>query len=330
MQGIQTVADLTGGNFFRVMGQPDRFFGFVEDAVSGVYHLGVEAPSGTPKGRNFTLAARVKQPNVTVHASRVAVLAAPAAPVPVETQLQNAVMRAEPRYGVPVTVGTVARMGAAAGAVDIGANIDVPGTVMGPLSMEFGLVNSAGKILTGKKTLTAPGSGQNYRVSLSLPVPAGKYQLRFAVADADGHVGSVNRQVDAELAHVGPFVVSDLMTAWSGADNKPQFLALEELPASASTLNTFLEIYPSAGAAAPDLRVEWTIVGDSVQPVADQVAVPVSGAGRLTVQGNFPLATLPAGTYEVRATLLVGGKAVGSTSTTVRKVEKGPTRRATR
>jgi hypothetical protein len=324
MQGIQTVADLTGGNFFRVMGQPDRFFGFVEDAVSGVYHLGVEAPSGTPTTRNFTLAAHVKQPNVTVHASRVAVLAAPAAPMPVDTQLQDAVTRAQPRYGVPVSVGTSVRLGEAAGTISVGANIEVPGTVVGPLTMEFGLVNPAGKMMMGKKTLPATTNGLNYRVTLSLPVPTGKYQLRLAVADADGHVGSVNRPIDAELAHVGPFVVSDLLTAWSGADNKLQFLALEELPAAAATLNTFLEIYPAPGATPPpDLRVEWTIVGDSVQPVADQVAVPVSGSGRLTVQGSFPLATLPAGTYEIRATLLVGGKPAGTTSTTVRKVDKG-------
>jgi len=324
MQGIQTVADLTGGNFFRVMGQPDRFFGFVEDAVSGVYHLGVEAPSGSPTSRNFTLAARVKQQNLTVHASRVAVLAAPAAPVPVDTQLRNAVAKAEPRYGVPVTVGTAVRLGEAPGSIAIGANIEVPGTVVGPLTMEFGLVNSEGKMLTGRKTVAATTNGLDYRVALSLPVPAGQYQLRFAVADSDGHVGSINRPIDAQLAHVGPFTVSDLLTAWSGADHKPQFLALDELPAGASTLHTFLEIYGEpAGVPASDLRVEWTIVGESAQPVADQVAVPVAGPSRMTVQSSFPLATLPRGTYEIRATLLVAGKSVGSTSTTFRKIDGG-------
>ena len=324
MQGIETVADLTGGNFWRVMGQPDRFFGFVELATSGVYHLGVEAPAGSLPGRNFTLAARVKPSGFTVHANRVAILPAPVRTVPVDEQLQEAVAKGVPNYGVPVAVATVVRRGDTATSIDVGANLEVPASTPGPLTVVFGLVDMAGKMRTGRKTIEAPAGGGNYRASLSLPVAVGRYRLRFGVADATGQVGSIDMPVTAQLARVGPFLTSDVMTSWSGADGKLQFLALEEVPPTATGLRTFLELYAAPDAPAPaDVRVQWSVIGSALQPVAEQSVVPVQATDRLTAPGQFALDSLAAGTYEIRATVLVAGRAVGTVSTTIRKVEKG-------
>ncbi|HEY6358243.1 MAG TPA: VWA domain-containing protein, partial [Vicinamibacterales bacterium] len=60
-EGLITLTEATGGDFYRVIGLPDPAFQRVTIATSGVYHLGIEAPSGSPPGRNFTLAARVKR-----------------------------------------------------------------------------------------------------------------------------------------------------------------------------------------------------------------------------------------------------------------------------
>ena len=109
--GLQNIAGATGGDFYRVIGQPDRFFGFVADAISSVYHLGVEAPPDSTPGREFKLSVRVKRSDVTVRSNRVALHDAPAAPVPVDAQLQAVVARGEPKYGVPMAVGAVIRPG---------------------------------------------------------------------------------------------------------------------------------------------------------------------------------------------------------------------------
>jgi VWFA-related protein len=324
MQGIQTVADMTGGNFWRVMGQPDRFFGFVALATSGVYHLGVEAPAGSAPGRDFTLAARVKRSGLTVHVSRVAVLAAPPVAVPVEDQLRAALAKGVPNYGVPITVATVLRRGATANVIEVGANVEVPTSTPGPLTVTFGLLDASGKLRTGRKTVDPPASGASYRVSLSLPVSPGNYRLRFAVADAQGQVGSLDTPVTAQLERVGTLLASDVMTAWNGADGTPQFLALEEVPAAATGLHTFLELYPGSDAPPPsDVRVQWSVLGSAPQPAAEQVVVPVRATDRLTAAGQFALDALPPGTYEIRATVLVAGRAVGTVSTTFRKLEKG-------
>src|SRR5579864_6333818 len=323
-EGLITMTEATGGDFYRVIGLPDLAFQRLAIATSGIYHLGIEAPPGSAAGRNFRLAARVKRSGLTVHVNRVAVAPAPTVVVPVDDQLQASVAKGLPNYGVPVAVATVVRRGDTAAVIDVDANVEVPASALGPLTMMFGLLDGAGKLETGRKTIDAPASGGTYRVSLSLPVVPGTYRLRFAVADASGHVGSIDAPVTAQLGHVGPFLSSDVMTSWSGVDGKPQFLALEEVPATATDLNTFLELYPASDAPLPpDVRVQWSVIGSAQQPAAEQSVVPAHTTDRLTAAGQFPLDSLAPGTYELRATVLVAGQAVGTVSTTFRKADKG-------
>lgn len=323
-EDLITMTEETGGDFYRVIGLPDSAFQRVAIATSGVYHLGVEAPPGSAPGRNFTLAARVKRSAVTVHANRVAVLAAPTAPVPVDEQLHAAVAKGVPNYGVPVSVATVVRRGDNSTQVDVDANLEVPAGTPGPLIVMFGLLDAGGTLRTGRKTIEAPETGGSYHVSLSLPVSPGGYRLRLGVADGSGHVGSIDAPVTAELDRVGPFLTSDVMTSWSGADGKPQFPALEEVPPTVTGLHTLLELYPASDAdLSADVRVQWSVIRSGLRPAAEQSAVPVRTTDRLTAAGQFTLEDLTPGTYEIRATILVDGRAVGTVSTTFRKSDKG-------
>jgi hypothetical protein len=324
MLGVQTIADLTGGNFYRVIGTPDSAFNRVALASSAVYHLGVEAPPESGPGRDFAAAARVKRDGVTVHANRHAIAPAPVVTASVDDQLKAGIAMGALSYEVPLTLATVLRRGTSATQLDLGANVEVPAGVTGPLTVMFGLVDAKGALRTGRTVLAAPADGGDYRLSLSLPVSPGAYRLRFAVADAAGHVGSLGTGVNAALGRAGPFLVSDVLTSWSGADGKPQFLALEEVPTTATNLRTFLELYAAPGTPTPtDVRVQWIVIGGTVQPVAEQSVVPVRSTDRLTAAGQFPLAALPVGAYEIRATVLVDGAPVGTVSTTIRKADQG-------
>ncbi|HEY6359222.1 MAG TPA: hypothetical protein VIX35_13310, partial [Vicinamibacterales bacterium] len=288
------------------------------------YHLGVEAPPDSHPGRDFALAARVKRSGVTVHANRHAVAPAPAVTASVDEQLQAGVAKGALSYGVPVTLATVLRRGTSATQLELGANVEVPAGVAGPLTVMFGLVDAAGALRTGRTVVAAPAAGGDYRLSLSLPVAPGVYRLRFAVADATGRVGSLGTGVTAALGRVGPFLVSDVLTSWSGAAGKSQFLALEEVPATATGLRTYLELYQAPEAPMPtNVRVQWTVIGSAVQPAMEESVVPVRTTDRLTAAGQFGLETLPTGPYEIRATVFVDGAAIGTVSTTIRKVERG-------
>jgi VWFA-related protein len=321
MSGVQTVAEMTGGNFYRVIGTPDPFFNRVAVASSAIYHLGVEAPADSVPGRDFVLAARVTRPGLTVHANRHAIAPSPAVVVPIDDQLRASVAKGEPHYAVPIRVATALRRAESAGVLDLGVSVEVPATVNGPLNVMFGLVDAAGTLRTGRKTVERPTDGTSYRLSLSLPVAPGTYRLRFAVADSSDNVGSVDTGVTAQLNQVGPFQTSDLLTSWSGADGKPQFLALEEVPSAAVGLRTFLELYPPADAPIPpDVGVRVSLLtNDRTPAIEEHDVVPAATNGILHANAEFALDKLAPGTYLLRATVLVAGKAVGTVSTTIRK-----------
>jgi VWFA-related protein len=321
--GLENIAGATGGNFYNVAGQPDRFFGFVATAMSAVYHLGVEAPAGSAPGREFKLSARVKRAGVTVRANRLAMQDAVAAPVSVDAQLESVANKGELKYGVPIAVGAVIRPGKTAEEIALGVNIEVPAGVPGPLRVQFAAVDEKGKSRTGKHTLSAPGSGGGYRLSFSVPVPPGSYRLRVGIADADGQVGSIDLPVAAQLSRVGPFRMSDILSAWIGADGRPQFLSLGNVPPVATSLVAGVELVFAQEAAPPTgVRVTWAIVTESGQPVAQQTVDAVPAGNRLNAQTQVSVSSLPAGTYELRATVLIANQAAGGTSVSFRKSDK--------
>jgi len=260
---------------------------------------------------------------VTVRANRLAMQDATAAPVPVDAQLDSVVTKGELKYGVPIAVGTAIRPGRTAEEIALGVNIEVPVVVAGPLSVVFAAVDDKGKSLTGRHTLSAQAGGSSYRLSFSIPVPTGSYRLRVGVADADGHVGGLDLPVVAELNRVGPFRMSDILMAWTGADAKPQFLSLGNVPSAASNLAMGLELALAQESAPPSgVRVTWTIVAETGQTVAEQSVGAAIAGNRLHAQAQVPVASLPAGTYELRATVLVANQVVGVTSTSFRKADK--------
>ena len=322
-QGIENIAGATGGDFYRLVGQPDRFFGFVADAMSAVYHLGVEMPPTSAPGREFKLSARVRRSGVTVRANRVALQDVVTAPEPVDAQLQAVVTKGELKYGVPIALGTVIRPGKTADVVALGVNVEVPSSVPGPLTVLFAAVDDKGQSRTGKHTLSAQPNGAGYRLSFSIPMPSGSYRLRVGIADADGQVGGIDMPVAAQLKRIGSLRISDILTAWTGGDTKPQFLSLAKVPAAASSLLMGLELVPDPGAAPPsDVRVTWTIVTESDQKVAEQTIPAALAQNRLNAQTQVSVASLPAGMYELRATILIANQAAGVTSMPFRKADK--------
>jgi hypothetical protein len=96
------------------------------------------------------------------------------------------------------------------------------------------------------------------------------------------------------------------------------------MPATAIGVRSYLELYQAPDAPMPtNVRVQWSVIGSAVQPAMEESVVPVRTTDRLTAAGQFALETLPPGAYEIRATVFVDGTAIGTVSTTIRKVERG-------
>lgn len=332
LSGMQNVADMTGGGFYRVIGNADPSFERVAIASSAVYRLGVEPLNDTAPGRQFAVTASVKRTGLTVMANRHAVapdpnspptnpVATPVRPLSTEEQLRLAIGGRELHRDVPIRIGTARRRDSAGGEIGVAVDIQIPARVAGPLTAMFGTIDAAGAVRGGRLDLAPPAGGGDYRAMLILPIPAGTERLRIAAADASGAIGSVEATVTPTLDVIGPFTVSDLLTSWVDAERRSQFIAIDELPAGAQVLQAALELYPPAGVpAATDVSVILSLTSaDPSRPVVEQDVPAAPVDGRLRAAAEFSVADLPAGTYTLRAAVFIDGKAVGTKRTAITK-----------
>jgi hypothetical protein len=322
LAGLETVADMSGGNFFHVIGSADPFFARVKAAAGAVYRLGIEPPAGSTPGADYLVAVTVNRPGVSVHANHraVATSAAAAPALSADEALRAAIGSGQPQYGVPIRVATALRRTPSLQQIDLGVTVELTSTASGPMTLMFSLVDPSGQSKSGKKVIPASPDG-TFIATFAMPVDPGEYHLRFAAADGAGAIGSLVAPVTVKLPAAGTFNVSDLLTSWSGSDGTPQFFALDELPAAAKTLNASLEIYPPAGAATPDdAHVTFALYKDgSDSPVAEHDASADEGNDMLHAAADFDLDDVPAGSYVLRAKIFVGDKQVGSASTRITK-----------
>ena len=80
LQQAQTLAEFSGGQFFRVVGQADRFYQRVLTSASAIYRLGVDLPKAAPRDGNYKIAVTVKRRGARVFASRHAAPPPPKTP----------------------------------------------------------------------------------------------------------------------------------------------------------------------------------------------------------------------------------------------------------
>ena len=324
MSAVQTMTDMSGGSFYRVIGQPDRFFDRVAIASSAVYRLGVEPLANTVAGREFTVSATVKRRGLTVLANRhaiapdaaaaaaAALTAAPKA-MSIEDRLRLAIGAGERHRAIPIRMETTLRRSATAGQIDASVHIVIPATATGPLTLMFGAFDAAGGTRSGSREASRPADGGDYRLSFVIPISAGTHRLRLAAADRTGAIGSVEGVVNAALDALGPFTASDVILMAEDASGRAQPAAIELAPGTRS-VQAGIELYGRPGAAeAGDVNVLMSVTSDDPrQPALEQDIVPVREGEILRAAAAFPVTELPAGRYTVRATVLVDGKAVGS------------------
>jgi hypothetical protein len=161
-------------------------------------------------------------------------------------------------------------------------------------------------------------AGEDYQLAFPIGVAPGAYRLRFAVADAAGNIGSVEQGVNARLARLGAVSVSDLVTTWAGADGSQRFLALETVPAAATSVRAFLELYPEGGSPSLEVRFAVLKAGESA-PVLEETRTPLPEGNALAAGIDIPVGTLAAGSYMLRATVVEAGVATGTVTTSFRK-----------
>ena len=321
--GVQTLAAAAGGETFKVVGQAERFFERILAETSGLYRLGVEVPAVRSDQRFVDVKVSVARPRLTVRANRHALTPGGGSAVlePIETTLRTRLAQGGMAFGVPVALATAMRRGSTADERQLAVEVEVPASVRGPLTAMFALVNASGTIVqSGRREVTVPPSGEDYRITFGVPLAPGHHRLRLAVADASGNIGSIQRAIPPQLPRLGSVRTSDLLVGWAGTNGVSRFLALDRLPDGASTLRVSLELYPDSAGAASWIRVDLTLLhGNDGTPVVTRNIIPVSNADRLTASALLPVGVLTPGSYTIQATILESEKPVGSLSAVFRK-----------
>jgi VWFA-related protein len=315
---LQTLADMSGGTFERVIADAGGAFRRAALSGSAVYRLGVEAPAGTRGSQPFIVGATVNREGVTLRVNRHTILPDVATEAAPAAKVAAAIRSGTSYYAVPVRVG-VSRRRASGDQIELALDVDVPAPASGPMRVTIGVLDQRGALRQGTRTIE-PSAPTGYRQTITMPVATGAYRVRVAAQDAAGSVGSVSAEVDVRLNAMGPFTASDLLTWCKDSSGRPQMLALDGIPAGATTLSAGVELYAAAGAAVPkDLSVRLAVISAGAPaPIAEVDLIPrVDGAVR-RAEATLPLAGLPPGSYVLRATVSGDGTRLGDVSTTIR------------
>lgn len=335
INGLQTMTEMLGGNFYRVRGAPDTFFDRVIAASSAIYRLGVELPAGARAGDVFTVSASVKRPGLKASANRFTVAVAPPAPdatapapappaaprpdVSLDDALKGALNSKTIASNVPIRIAAFVRRSATAqGQVDLSVNVAVPAGVKGPLTTYLGVIDSTGAVRSSRRVFDAPSGSAGYAALFLVPLAPGDYRIRFVAGASPSDIGTIELPVSASLAPMGEFTASDVLTWYVDATNKAQLFALEDVPAS--TLHASLELYPNRGMTVDPPSVKWTLTRDgNSELVREQEVTAHAGPAFFRADAEFDFAALPAGRYTIRATLMVDGQPAGSKAAVIRK-----------
>lgn len=322
LQGAQEATTAAGGHFFRITGDPDPFFERAAMAGSAVYRLGLEPPVGSAADRQFELEARVTtRKGLSVAASRVAMISEPVAPPPpaapltVDERLKAALGAGREVSAIPMIVSTALRRAANATAntaLELMVEVEIPASVSGPLVTMFGMVDRQGGMNSGRRELSATTDGSPISTSFVVPMVPGQYRFRLAAIDAAGAMGSTEVPISAALAEMGPFLASDLLTAWVDTTGQGHFFASNTLPAGATSLRTTLELYATSVAPVEGVSAQWEItrVGET-EPLDDREVTPRASGSVLRAEAEFDRALFTPGAYTLRATVRQGETVIG-------------------
>lgn len=195
LQEAQTLADMSGGQFFRVIGQADRFYQRVLTSASAVYRVGVDLPKTLPLDGQYTVKVVVKRPGAKAFASHYAAPPPPAVVLTPDEEMQHAIRTGESSYAVPVQMSAETVPPKDGLPMAIRVVVEVPGDTPGPVAGMFGIVGPDHQLKSGHRDLVRSTDGKSYRLDFLVAVEAGPYELRFAVADASGAVGAVAQTI---------------------------------------------------------------------------------------------------------------------------------------
>jgi len=301
---VEMVSGMTGGRAVRMASKGDQAFASLSAGLGGYYRLGVRALPEDLDGKPRKISVKVLRPGAKLAGNRriMAATVSPTAKALASGDAQTA-LRAALESPTPVLD------------VDLRATSYVLHGEAGSRDVRIVVVGDVGRAAAGKATAVAalydlegrpakamenvvdvPASG-SAPVSIDVPAPPGLYVLRLAVRDAEGHVGSLERPIDARWKTIAGVETPGLVLFRSalGASTPSGLLF--------GPVTTREQVIAQVALSAPLPDATTQIVFEvtrpgSATPAARRTARIAQTTGGTTVARDaLPAVTLPPGRY---------------------------------
>jgi len=322
MATVETLSGMTGGRAVRLAGKADLAFASLSAGLAGYYRLGIRAQSEDLDGRPRRISTKVLRSGLTLANNRriLAATPSPTAKAPASGDPQAALRAAlespTPELGLDVRA-TAYVLHAAAGSRDVRVVMvgDVERAAAGTATAVAALYDADGRPVTAMENKVDVAAGAPAPVSIELPVPQGRYTLRLAVRDAEGHVGSLERPVDARWQTIGGVETPGLVLfrAPLGA-SAPSGLLFESVT-TADQVIAQLALGAGTDRATPIL-FEVTRPGSDVLLARRAGRIAETTTGALVARDALPAVTLGPGRYTMTARIGGTGSIARSFSVT--------------
>lgn len=319
LNSVEMLSSLTGGRAIRLTGNAAPAFAALNSGLSGYYRLGVQALPEDLDGKTHKIGLKVSRPGATVSSYRrilAATRAQPATAVDPQTQLRDALKGGPPQTTLGLRATSyVLHATSSPRDLRVVAVGDVSRAAAGSAKAVAALYDLDGRPVTAmENTVEVPANGPG-QLSIELTAPPGSYVLRVAVLDAEGHVGSLERLVDAHWKKTGGVETPGLVLFRSDraarTGPRPVFdhvTAADELIAQV----------PLAGAIAEkktQVVFEVARLGGTAPLVRRTGRIAQTTGGTTVAQETMPASMLPPGRYTLSAKISGGGAALTRTFT---------------
>ena len=319
MQGLEIVADSTGGTLFRGIASGAGIFERLESELSAWYLVAVARQPGDPDRQRLDV--EVKRRGVNVRSNTSVVSTQFNTNRPVDQILSEVLSSPFAIPGVPLRVSTFTQRDAASGKyrLRLAAQIGAPGEPAGEFALGYILADSRGRPVTtagSRRPLSPAASGPNQTLhyDTSVLVDPGSYSLRFGVIDKDGRRGTVVHRVELPKFDSVDVPTSDLIVGNLPAEGESLTPRIEP-QVTTSELAGYLELYlPEAGRDKVSVVLEIA-EGESSPALATETMTLRPGETPASqVATGFVTATMAPGRYLARAVVRRDGAAVKTLS----------------
>ncbi len=319
LQGLEIVADRTGGTLYRGVASGAGIFERLESELSAWYLVAVARQPGDPDRQRLDV--EVKRRGVNVRSNKSVVSAQFDTNRPVDQLLSDVLSSPFAIPGVPLRVSTFTQRDASPGKyrLRLAAQVGVPGEPAGEFAVGYILADSRGRAVTtagSRRTLSPAASGPNQTLQYdtSLAVDPGSYSLRFGVIDKDGRRGTVVHRIELPRFDGVDVPTSDLIVGNLPAEGESLTPRIEPL-VTTSELAGYLELYlPETGRDSVSVVLEIA-EGESSPALATETLTlrPGETPGAQVATG-FVTATMAPGRYLARAVVRRDGAPVKTLS----------------